>query len=134
MIKKDCHIRLSVIESNLCGFNLFKKSSAGVSEWQTKQTQNLRQETACGFKSHHRHHEKVPGCLLITAFPGLFLILKYLSIYGLLRQPEQRILKKTGEVDIPRFSVGIQPCGNRDVFADSLLSMGVGVSAHIDQD
>ena len=58
---------------------------------------------------------------MITAFPGLFLILKYLSIYGLLRQPEQRILKKTGEVDIPRFSVGIQPCGNRDVFADSLV-------------
>ena len=55
--REDCHNHPSVIKSSLCGFNYFKNGSAGVSEWQTKQTQNLRQETACGFKSHHRHHE-----------------------------------------------------------------------------
>ena len=28
---------------------------AGVSEWQTRQTQNLLSERACGFESHRRH-------------------------------------------------------------------------------
>ncbi len=29
--------------------------NAGVSEWQTRQTQNLLSERACGFESHRRH-------------------------------------------------------------------------------
>jgi len=61
----------------------------------------------------------------LIAFLGLFRALKNLSIYGFLRQPEQRVLKKAGEIDIPRFSVGIQPGGDCDVLADSLLSMRV---------
>ena len=34
---------------------------AGVSEWQTMQTQNLLWVTTCGFKSHRRHekHKKL---------------------------------------------------------------------------
>ena len=28
---------------------------AGVSEWQTRQTQNLLLATTCGFKSRHQH-------------------------------------------------------------------------------
>ncbi len=45
-----------------CAKNLDKYSGlwynvyiAGVSEWQTRQTQNLLSARACGFESHHRH-------------------------------------------------------------------------------
>ena len=32
---------------------------AGMSEWQTRQTQNLLSERACGFESHRRHEYKL---------------------------------------------------------------------------
>ena len=34
----------------------FTATQAGVSEWQTMQTQNLLRVTACGFKSRRRHY------------------------------------------------------------------------------
>lgn len=48
-----------------------------------------------------------------------------LSVLRLLRQPEQCVLKKAGEVDVSCFSVGVQPGRDCDVLADSLLSMRV---------
>ena len=36
----------------------YNEHVAGVSEWQTRQTQNLLSARACGFKSHYRHFKK----------------------------------------------------------------------------
>ena len=36
---------------------------AGVSEWQTRQTQNLLPARACGFESHRRHEKREP-CII----------------------------------------------------------------------
>ena len=36
---------------------------AGMSEWQTRQTQNLLPARACGFESHRRHEEREP-CII----------------------------------------------------------------------
>ena len=39
--------------------------------WQTRRTQNPLLATACGFESHHRHHQKAPESLRIRAFAFL---------------------------------------------------------------
>ena len=41
---------------------------AGVSEWQTMQTQNLLPERACGFESHRRHPVKAPDGAFLFPF------------------------------------------------------------------
>ena len=43
---------------------LFNKASAGVSEWQTMQTQNLLGVRPCGFKSRHRHYHMALGLVV----------------------------------------------------------------------
>ena len=113
IIKKDCHKHPSVItvqpvcrngrrsRLKICGRKLRVGSSP---------------TTGIMKKSQNAH---------LIAFLGLFRILKNLSIYGFLRQPEQCVLKKAGEVDVSCFSIGVQPGRNCDVLADSLLSMRV---------
>ena len=115
IIKKDCHKHPSVIESTLYGFHYFRTV-----------------QPVC--RNGRRSRLKICGRKLrvgsspttdLIAFLGLFRILKNLSIYGFLRQPEQCVLKKAGEVDVSCFSVGVQPGRDCDVLADSLLSMRV---------
>ena len=57
---------------------------AGVSEWQTRQTQNLLWATTCGFKSHHQHYLSVYffivlicGSFFLLHFPQEALIIEY---------------------------------------------------------
>ena len=45
------------VYNNFRAENLDSILSAGVSEWQTRQTQNLLWATTCGFKSRCRHKE-----------------------------------------------------------------------------
>ena len=46
-----CNLIFSMIKL----MTLANAKQAGVSEWQTRQTQNLLWATTCGFKSHRRH-------------------------------------------------------------------------------
>ena len=66
---------------NTCNQSLFmiifllSRRQAGVSEWQTRQTQNLLLATTYGFKSHRRHYKslcimhKLFSCLNILNLP-----------------------------------------------------------------
>ena len=54
-------IDLSPLQAlSVCRGDFKKYPYAGVSEWQTRQTQNLLAERACGFESHRRHFLKDP--------------------------------------------------------------------------
>lgn len=48
----------SLPKSGTYGKMVFVADNAGVSEWQTMQTQNLLRVTACGFKSRRRQDKK----------------------------------------------------------------------------
>lgn len=42
--------------------------------WQTRQTQNLLSAMACGFESHHRHHESGSQNLYLSGLGAIFIL------------------------------------------------------------
>ena len=42
--------------------------------WQTRQTQNLLSAMACGFESHHRHHESGSQNLYLCGLGAIFIL------------------------------------------------------------
>ena len=62
----------------------FVRVNAGMSEWQTMQTQNLLGASPCGFKSHCRHYLinalKSSNSLKLPGFKG-FLFASFLSVF-----------------------------------------------------
>ena len=124
IIKKDCHKHPSVIESTLYGFHYFRTVQPVCRNGRRSRLKICGRKLRVGSSPTTGIMKKSQNAHLI-AFLGLFRILKNLSIYGFLRQPEQCVLKKAGEVDVSCFSVGVQPGRDCDVLADSLLSMRV---------
>ena len=54
-------------------YDRLTKLLAGMSEWQTMQTQNLLWVTTCGFKSHCRQYQKAFGLMIIQRLLLLFI-------------------------------------------------------------
>ena len=50
----------------------YNSDCAGVSEWQTRKTQNLLWATTCGFKSLHRHQGFSADCTQFAEKPLFF--------------------------------------------------------------
>ncbi len=69
-----CHLSaLMLLYISVAGY-------AGVSEWQTRQTQNLLWATTYGFKSHRRHYrnrQKANKIMVLTIFYFMMLITLY---------------------------------------------------------